>query len=249
MAEGRRVALPVGNASSGAAALEAALGVEFGDRRLLELALVHGSYLNERAGAFEESNERLEFLGDAVIGVAAAHELYRRNPGWPEGRLSEARAELVRDETLARVASRLALGDRLRMGRGEAAGGGRERPGALAAALEAVVGAVFLDRGYPEAEALVVRLLAPEMRRLERPAAARNPKSALQEMLQAAGAKPPTYSIVGVAGERHAREFTAEVSLDGRVLGAGAGPRKSTAERRAAEAALAAMSERGSGRT
>ena len=229
---------------SDVAALESALGVEFGDRRLLELALVHGSYLNESPGSFEESNERLEFLGDAVIGAAAAHELYRRNPEWPEGRLSEARSELVRGETLARVASRLALGDHLRMGKGEASRGGRRRPSVLASALEAVVGALFLDRGYPAAEALALRLLEPEMPGLDRPSADRNPKSALQEALQAAGGNPPTYNIVDVAGEDHARQFTVEVCIDGRVVGSGTGPRKSTAERRAAEAALAAMSER-----
>ena len=229
---------------SDVAALQTALGVEFGDRRLLELALVHGSYLNENPGSSEESNERLEFLGDAVIGMAAAHELYRRNPEWPEGRLSEARSELVRGETLARVASRLELGEHLRMGRGGAAAGGRQSPSVLASALEAVVGALFLDRGYPAAEALTLRLLEPEMARLERPSASRNPKSALQEALQAEGAAPPTYSIVDVSGKDPAREFTAEVCVDGRVLGSGTGPRKSTAERRAAEAALAAMSER-----
>ena len=223
-------------------ALESALGVEFGDRRLLELALVHDSYLNESPGSREESNERLEFLGDAVIGSAVAHELYRRNPDWPEGRLTEARAELVRGEALARVASRLALGDHLRMGRGAAAGGARQSPSVLASALEAVVGALSLDQGYAAAGALVVRLLEPEMREAERPSAVRNPKSALQEALQASGGEPPTYTIVDVTGADHAREFTAEVSVDGRVLGSGTGPRKSTAERRAAEAALAAMS-------
>jgi ribonuclease-3 len=113
----------------------------------------------------------------------------------------------------------------------------------LASALEAVVGAVSLDQGYPAAEALALRLLEPEMVGIERPPAARNPKSALQEALQATGGEPPTYDIVGVTGEDHARQFTAEVRVDGRVLGSGTGPRKSTAERRAAEAALAAMSE------
>ena len=181
-----------------------------------------------------------------MIGAAAAHELYRRNPEWAEGRLSEARSELVRGETLARVASRLALGDHLRMGRGgslQRRSG--SRPNVLASALEAVVGALFLDRGYPAAEALAVRLLEPEMPRLERPSASRNPKSALQEALQAAGAELPTYSIVDITGEDHSRQFTAEVCADGRVLGSGTGPRKSTAERRAAEGALAAMSELG----
>ena len=232
------------NAVSDVGALETALGVAFRDRRLLDLALVHRSYLNENQGSFTESNERLEFLGDAVIGAAAAHVLYRRNPDWPEGRLSEARSDLVRDDTLARVASRLALGDHLRMGRGAAAGGARQRPSVLASALEAVVGALSLDQGHDAAEALVIRLLAPEMREIERPASARNPKSALQEALQAAGGEPPTYTIVDASGADHARQFTAEVRVDGRVLGSGAGPRKSTAERRAAEAALAAMSGR-----
>ena len=117
------------------------------------------------------------------------------------------------------------------------------RPSVQASALEAVVGALFLDRGYPAAEALVLRLLEPEMPGIELPSADRNPKSALQEALQAAGAKPPTYSIVDVIGEDHARQFTAEVCIDGRVVGSGTGPRKSTAERRAAAAALEAMSE------
>ena len=222
-------------------ALESALGVEFRDRRLLELALVHSSYLNESPGSFEESNERLEFLGDAVIGSAVAHELYRRNPEWPEGRLTEVRSEVVRGETLARVASRLALGDHLRMGRGAAAGGARGSPSVLASALEAVVGALSLDQGYAAAEAVVVRLLESEIRKAERPSVERNPKAALQEALQAAGGKPPTYTIVDVIGKDPDRQFTAEVCVDGRVLGSGTGPRKSTAERRAAEAALAAM--------
>ena len=117
------------------------------------------------------------------------------------------------------------------------------RPSVQASALEAVVGALFLDRGYPAAEALALRLLEPEMPVLERPTADRNPKSALQEALQAAGGKPPTYNIVDVIGEDHARQFTVEVCIDGRVVGSGTGPRKSTAERRAAAAALEAMSE------
>ena len=232
------------HAVSDVAPLESALGVEFGDRRLLEVALVHGSYLNENPGWSDESNERLEFLGDAVIGSAVAHELYRRNPEWPEGRLTEARAELVRQETLARVAWRLALGGHLRMGRGAAAGGARGRPSVLASALEAVVGALSLDQSYPAAEALVLRLLEPEMAGIEGPPAVRNPKSALQEALQATGGESPTYTIVDVTGADHARQFTAEVCVEGRVLGAGTGPRKSTAERRAAEVALAALSER-----
>ncbi len=221
--------------------LEASLGVEFEERDLLVLALVHSSYLNENPGSFEESNERLEFLGDAVIGIAVAQELFRLNPEWPEGRLTEARSDLVRRETLARVAARVGLGDHLQMGRGEATGGGRERPSVLASAFEAVVGALFLDQGYDTAEAFIVRVLAPETPRLRRTASTRNSKSALQEAVQAMGAEPPEYRIVHVAGVEHARRFTAEVTVDGRVLGSGTGPRKSTAEQGAAAAALKAI--------
>ena len=120
--------------------VETALGVSFHDKELLRLALVHSSYLNENPTAFSEPNERLEFLGDALIGAVVAEELYRRNPEWSEGRLTEARSALVRGETLARLAESLGLGDHLYMGRGEEAGGGRDRPTNLAAALEAVVG-------------------------------------------------------------------------------------------------------------
>ena len=225
--------------------LEAALGVEFRQKELLTLALVHSSYINENPGAFDESNERLEFLGDAVIGTAVAQELYRRHPEWPEGQLTEARSELVRGETLAEVAGRLALGDYLYMGRGEDAGGGRGRPSVLAAALEALVGGLFLDRGYDAASAFVLRVLDPELSGLDDLASTKNPKSALQEAVQAIGAPPPTYRIVDIAGEEHALQFTAEVTVDGRVLGSGKGPRKSTAEQDAAAAALEAMAEHG----
>ena len=127
--------------------LEEALGVRFRDGGLRRLALVHSSYLNENPGEHPESNERLEFLGDAVLGMVVAEELYGANPSWPEGRLTQARAALVQEATLAEAARSIGLGKMLRMGRGEEAGGGRERASNLSAGLEAVIGAVFLDQG------------------------------------------------------------------------------------------------------
>ena len=136
-----------GTSQSGAAALERSLGVAFHDTSLLELALVHSSYLNEHRDAMLESNERLEFLGDAVVDVLVGEEVYRRFSSATEGQLTVLRAMVVRDESLARVASRLGVGPLLLLGQGEEATGGRTRPSNLAAALEAIVGAMFLDRG------------------------------------------------------------------------------------------------------
>ena len=225
--------------------LEAALGVAFRDRDLLRLALAHSSYLNEHPGVFPESNERLEYLGDALLGLVVAHELFRIYPTWPEGELTEARSALVRGETLAGLADRLRLGRYLYMGKGEESGGGRERPSNLAAALEAVVGAVFLDQGYRDSSDLVLRLFRPELSTLKRPGALKNAKSILQETLQAEGVPAPSYEIVEVSGDEHLRRFTVEVTVGGQVAGRGTGARKSQAEQEAAADALRAIRENG----
>ena len=218
--------------------LEEALGVRFRDERLLRLALVHSSYLNENPGEFPESNERLEFLGDAVIGMAVADELYAANPGWPEGRLTQARAALVQEAALAEAARNIGLGEMLRMGRGEKAGGGRERPSNLSAALEAVIGAIFLDQGYEVARTVVLRVLGERLSALGEPEMSANPKSSLQEAVQAEGLPSPTYRIVHEEGADHDRLFVAEVTVGGEVAGRGEGKRKSLAEQAAAEEAL-----------
>ena len=225
--------------------LETALGVSFRDKELLRLALVHSSYLNENPGAFSEPNERLAFLGDALIGVVAAEELYRRYPQWSEGQLTQARSALVRGETLAGLAERLGLGHHLYMGRGEEAGGGRERPTNLAAVLEALVGALFLDQGYEAARDWFLSISLAELSTLGEQSAPTNPKSSLQELVQGKGLDAPSYRITEAAGEDHARQFTAEVSVDGRVEGRGTGARKSQAEQAAAAEALAAIGEPG----
>ena len=221
--------------------LEERLDISFNDKNLLNQALVHSSFLNENPGVFTESNERLEFLGDAIIGSAIAAELFSTYDSWPEGMLTSGRSSLVQGDTLARVAGRLGLGEYLQMGRGEEAAGGRNRSNNLAATFEAVVGAHFLDCGYDAAADLVLRLLKPELSELTEPGASPNPKSLLQEAIQARGQTAPSYRIVKVEGQDHARRFTAEVVVDGEPIGTGTGSRKALAERVAAGDALKTM--------
>lgn len=218
--------------------LEEALDVRFRDGGLLRLALVHSSYLNENPGEYAESNERLEFLGDAVLGVIVAEELYLVNPGWPEGKLTQARAAIVQESTLAEAARSIGLGEMLLMGKGEAVGGGRRRPSNLSSGLEAVIGAVFLDQGYDAARVAVLRVLAEQLASLEQPEIAANPKSLLQEAVQSEGLPAPSYSIVHEEGADHDRLFVAEVTVGCEVVGRGEGKRKSLAEQAAAEEAL-----------
>ena len=221
--------------------LEGTLGVSFADKDLLRQALAHSSYLNENPGAFAQSNERFEFLGDAIIGAAVAAELFRRFPDWTEGELTHGRSELVRGEALARVAESVRLGQCLYIGRGEDTAGGRRRLNNLAAAFEALVGALFMDQGYGVARDLVIRLMSEDLAHLEQPTVPVNAKSALQEAVQAKGLSTPEYRIVRAKGKDHAREFTAEVVVGGDVAGRGAGARKSLAEQAAAAEALRAM--------
>ena len=223
--------------------LEASLGLSFNDPDLLRLALVHGSCLNEDPDGPSESNERLEFLGDAVIGLAVAREVYRRYPDRPEGELTALRSALVRGDTLARMADSMGLGAHLLMGRGEEDGGGRERPSNLAAALEALVGAVFLDRGYQDARDFVLRVLSEELSAVGERRTLKNPKSLLQELVQRDGGEPPSYRISEVTGEEHARRFSVEAVLAGKVVGRGTGRRKSQAEEAAAREALKALGQ------
>ena len=221
--------------------LEERLDISFNDKNLLTQALVHSSFLNENPGVFTESNERLEFLGDAIIGSAIAAELFSTYDSWPEGMLTSGRASLVQGDTLARVAGRLGLGEYLQMGKGEEAAGGRNRSNNLAATFEAVVGAHFLDCGYNASADLVLRLLKPELSELTEPGASPNPKSSLQEAIQARGQTAPSYRVVKVDGQDHARRFTAEVVVNGKPIGTGTGSRKALAERAAADDALNTM--------
>jgi ribonuclease-3 len=220
--------------------LEVTLGLKFRNRALLDQALVHPSYLNEAdpSEAPYGSYERLEFLGDALVGAAVTVELFQRRPNLSEGQLTKLRSSLVSGRTLARVSRKLQVGEHLKLGRGEAAGGGRSRESNLAAALEAIVGAVFLDRGQDAAWKLVLGLLREETEDLLSSGVPEDPKSRLQELVQQREGTAPRYRLVEEGGPGHSPGFQVEVLMNGEVLGRGRGPRKSEAEKQAARDAL-----------
>ena len=211
------------------------LGHRFADPGLLEQALTHRS----AGGA---NNERLEFLGDALLGLVVAEELYRLRPRASEGDLSRLRASLVRRETLAEIARELALGEWLRLGQGELKSGGYRRDSVLANGLEAVIGAVLLDGGHEAARSLLLQLYATRLAELPARAALKDPKTRLQEYLQAHGQPLPDYEVVAVDGEEHRRTFTVACRVDGQAApfeGTGLSRRK--AEQQAASRALAGL--------
>lgn len=214
------------------------LGVRPLPEALLDQALTHASYLNE-TGSATASNERLEFLGDAVLGLVIAHELFRMYPEAGEGELTRMRADLVRGSTLAAAAARLGLGEELILGRGEEAAGGRGRERNLAGALEAMIGAVYRAQGYRSARALIMRLLRPELRQLRREGARIDAKSSLQHLVQARWHEPPEYVTVSEGSGPDEPRFTVEVRVAGRSLGQGAGASKREAQQEAAREAVA----------
>lgn len=217
--------------------LDEALGIGFHDPALLQQALYHRSYLNE-AGEDVESNERLEFLGDAVLGLVVSEKLYRDYPMLSEGYLSQIRASLVRWDTLARAAERVGLGEYLVLGRGEEMSGGRNRPSNLACALEALIGAAFLDGGLARARKLVLRLLRQDLEEIAERGASADSKSQLQHVAQTRWHEIPQYRLVSSEGPDHAKLFTVEVWAGQRVLGRGQGRSKKQAELNAARQAL-----------
>lgn len=216
---------------------EARLGLIFKDRALLEQAFVHGSYVNESGASDINSNERLEFLGDAVLGLVTADELYRTRPAESEGYLTRARAAVVRKETLALVAGELGIGDCLILGKGEESTGGRRKPGNLANALEAVIGAAYLDQGYNAARTLVLKHLGPRLELALDHEFAANHKATLQEYLQAQDEPLPRYRTVSITGPDHKKHFTVQVLLRGESIGEGTGQTKKLAEAAAARSA------------
>lgn len=215
-----------------------ALGHPFADRSWLRIALTHRSYRHEHAKLVSRDNERLEFLGDAVLGACVARLLFERFPDLREGPLTRRRAELVCEAELANVARELGLGDALLLGKGEEKTGGRDKPRLLASAFEACVGAVVRDGGEPAAMALVERCFG---KRLERATGRRDHKSRLQEWAQGCGAGTPTYRVVGAEGPDHARRFEVVIELEGEVVAEGIGRSKSEAEQKAAAHALASL--------
>jgi len=214
------------------AALEERLGHRFADPRLLEQALTHRS-----RGA--DNYERLEFLGDGVLGCAVADELYARFPQLSEGKLTRLRASLVREETLAQVGKELGVDAFVRLGEGELAAGPEPRPSILADALEAVLGAVFLDGGYAAARRAVLAAFGPHIDRLDPDRPAKDAKTRLQELLQARHRGLPQYRVVSVQGEAHKQSFEVECSVKGiDITATGAGTSRQRAEQQAAKAML-----------
>lgn len=223
--------------------LEANLGFVFNDKSLLTRALTHRSYLNENPDLPYLDNERLEFLGDAILDYVAAEYLYQHYPEMSEGELTSLRAALVRGDSLARFASDLGLPPHLLMSRGEDAAGGRSRVPLLAGAFEALVGALYLDQGPPAARALVERFIAPEAEHIHDERLDRDAKSLLQEMSQGRLQVTPQYRMVETRGPDHAKVFTVEVVLKEQSYGRGTGRSKQIAEQEAARVALENLRE------
>ena len=223
--------------------LEKKLNYTFRNSALLQEALNHSSYANEHRSAHLHSNERLEFLGDSVLGFVTAEFLFTRHPESPEGDLTRIRAALVCEQSLYEVAQRLGLGQYLKLGRGEEAGGGRERTSILADAVEAVFAAVYLDGGIEAASALIHRCLLDVQRESVVEERRRDYKTALQELVQRHADQVLSYQMVDETGPDHAKTFRAEVQLNGSSIGAGSGYSKKEGEQAAAKAALESLGE------
>ena len=221
--------------------LEEKLGYTFQDKSLLENALTHSSCANESKGRLH-SNERLEFLGDSILGMVVAEHLYRNHPDLPEGELTRTRAALVCEESLVEVAHDLGLGDYLKLGKGEEAGGGRTRPSIRADAVEAVLAAVYLDGGIGSARKIIQKYILS--REIEGLNSQRDYKTALQELVQRESGQSLKYRLTGSEGPDHDKRFFVEVDLNGQPVGAGKGRSKKEAEQMAAKAAIAKLNQK-----
>ncbi len=227
-----------------AAALAERLGLPVRDLDLIEQALVHSSYLHEHPEAARGHNERLEFLGDAVVSLAISAALYNRHPQDDEGSLSARRAAIVSTAGLADLAARVGLGDHLLLGEGEAQRGGRRRPSLLASSFEAFVGALYLDLGWKVTRDWILALAAPAMDRVGPVGLLKSPKSRLQEYTQRTTGGRPHYRVLEAIGPDHDKVFRIEVSVEGEVLGVGEGPSRRVGETAAAAEALERIRQR-----
>lgn len=224
------------------AALQESLGVSFNDLSQLRQALIHSSYVNENPGLALAANERLEFLGDAVLELVVTEKLYQNLPEATEGEMTKLRAALVSRDTLARLARATGLGDYLYLGKGEEASGGRDKPANLANVLEAVIAAVFLDQNLPAAKNFILSLFQPELEKVTSQGGIVNHKTQLQELVQAQGQPLPVYYLIETRGPDHEPQFTVEVRSGDTVLGQGVGKSKKLAEAEAARSALESLS-------
>lgn len=219
--------------------LENAIGYRFHNISLLQNALAHSSYANERWHNSLMSNERLEFLGDSILGMVVADHLYRNFPNRPEGELTRMRADMVCEKALAQVANQIGLGEHLLLGKGEEQGGGRGRDSILADAVESVIAACYLDGGMESAKAFISRfvLVNVPVSRLSNA----DYKTALQELVQQKRNQVLIYTMTGESGPDHDKRFEVELTLNGQVVGKGIGSSKKRAEQAAAHAALEAL--------
>ena len=216
--------------------LEEKIGYQFHELRLLETALTHSSYANERHGD-AESYERLEFLGDSILGLTAADFLYHHEPQLPEGRMTRLRAELVCEASLHRVALSLGLGEYMLLGRGEERTGGRERPSILADMVEAIIAALYLDGGMDVARRFVLERVLQDAK-IDDAHRGADYKTELQELVQQQPGQSISYELIGESGPDHDKRFCFRVSINGVPAGEGSGRTKKEAEQMAARAAL-----------
>ncbi|NWJ45185.1 MAG: ribonuclease III [Chloroflexi bacterium] len=217
--------------------LEKRLGLEFNNKALLQLALIHRSYLNEKGGMLE-SNERLEFLGDAILGAIVAEYLYHTFPDQSEGGLTDLRSALVRRETLAKWAATFEVGEFLLLGKGEANTGGRSRPAILSATFETILGAMYLDKGIKQVTEWLLPLVSAELQVILQENRHLNYKTRLQVEIQRLHHIAPVYELIETSGPEHHPNFVVEVKLGDQVLGRGSGTTKQQAQQEAARAAL-----------
>ncbi|MHB1293853.1 MAG: ribonuclease III [Anaerolineae bacterium] len=217
---------------------QALIGFPFRDRNLIEAALTHRSFVNEFVGMNLPDNQRLEFLGDAIIDFIVAEWLYWRYPDAREGELTSLRADIVRTEGLAAFATEIDLGRHLRLGRGEASTGGHLRPANLCAGFEALIGGMYLDQGLDSVRAWTYRFLEAHAQEIDAKRTIKDAKSLLQEQTQALLRLTPSYRIVREEGPDHAKTFTAQAIVGDEVWGEGAGASKQAAEQAAAANAL-----------
>jgi ribonuclease-3 len=224
--------------------LEEHLDIAFKNPALLQQAMYHRSFLNEAAEDVE-SNERMEFLGDAVLGLVVSDRLFRDYPGMTEGQLSQVRAILVRWDALAKAAERIELGEYLVLGKGEELSGGRARPSNLAGAYESLIGAAYMDQGFRFAQKLVLKLLKPDFDEIAAQGFSADSKSELQHVAQTRWHQIPSYNLVSSEGPDHAKLFTVEVSVGEQALGQGQGRNKKQAELNAARQALETLAATG----
>lgn len=223
--------------------LQKNLKISFKNRELLEKALTHRSFLNENRKAIE-SNERLEYLGDAVLELITSQFLYKKFPKKPEGKLTSLRSKIVQTKTLAHVANQLKLGKFLKMSRGEAISGGTKNLSLLADTLEAIIGAIYLDQKLDITRKFVQSNLLDNFEEIIRNAYVQDYKSLLQEKVQAQNEPSPIYKIIKIVGPDHDRIFTAAVNFFGKIQGKGTGKSKQDAEQEAAKKALEKLKEK-----